>query len=114
MCHAKQYEVREYGDGEITKITRVAPAFFYINLETLISEYFFSNAVFCHNYATEDCMEQEFFARGVQKSQVEGVYHDIPEVCRLQEAIGGRIVGPNPNVFCLEIGHDGFNPFTSC
>lgn len=27
--------------------------------------------------------------------------------------MGGIKIGPNRRVFCIEIGHDGFNPFTS-
>ena len=93
---------------------RLSPAFYYVDLTTLVRDYFFSNTSFGANYATAECMEQEYFARGIQVQQVSEAYTGmVPEVCRLQEALGGITVGTNKRVFCLEIGHDGFNPFNN-
>ena len=64
MCHAKQYDVIKAASAELTKTIRVAPAFYYVDIETLLQQYFFSNRLFCANYATPDTMKQEFFARG--------------------------------------------------
>ena len=93
---------------------RLATPFYWIDLPTLVRDYFFSNKVFGAHYATTQCLEQEFFARGMQACQV-GESHRgmVPEICRLQEALGGITLGPNKTVFCLEIGHDGFNPFNN-
>ena len=63
---------------------RVAPAFYYIDVATLLRDYFFSNRMFCANYATKDTEKQEFFARGVQYREVQETNRgEQPEVCRL-------------------------------
>lgn len=71
VCKANQYDTEEYENGLYSKINRVAPAFYYIDIASLIRDYFFSNNTFCEHYASEDCMLQDYFARGLQSELIQ-------------------------------------------